>query len=215
MTQPDPMATRRKAIESEVGHLTDAIAKGLLSSCLAKRLQHAEAALAALPAPPTVVRIDELLKRLAGGREALSPDGSQPRGCAHRRRARAGRVTGSTRPDMDCAAGWLSGRQGGLELQPLSASLFVVAGARFAHSLACHFATAGNDLPPRRDLQVSSGGRIWHIPPPCSIDCPASARLARSRRRRGLAAAGHRQLQVGEDQAGNAIHDPCDHGLLP
>ena len=53
--QPDPMATRRKAIESEVGHLTDAIAKGLLSPSLAKRLQHAEAALAALPAPPTVV----------------------------------------------------------------------------------------------------------------------------------------------------------------
>ncbi len=64
MTQPDPMATRRKAIESEVGDLTDAIAKELLSPSLAKRLQHAEAALAALPAPPTVVRIDDLLKRL-------------------------------------------------------------------------------------------------------------------------------------------------------
>ena len=61
---PDPMATRREALEAEVGHLTDAIAKGLLSPALAKRLQDAEAELAALPAPSTVVRVDDGLRRL-------------------------------------------------------------------------------------------------------------------------------------------------------
>lgn len=47
----DPSVKRRKELEAEVANLVDAIGKGLLSPTLAKRLQAAEAELAALPAP--------------------------------------------------------------------------------------------------------------------------------------------------------------------
>lgn len=49
MTRPDPNIKIRAKLEAEVSNLTDAIAKGLLSPALARRLQDAEAAVAALP----------------------------------------------------------------------------------------------------------------------------------------------------------------------
>jgi hypothetical protein len=47
----DPAVKRRKELEAEVTNLVDAIGKGLLSPTLARRLQDAEAELAALPSP--------------------------------------------------------------------------------------------------------------------------------------------------------------------
>jgi site-specific DNA recombinase len=60
----DPAATRRKELQARVAHLADAIGQGLLSQALAKKLQDAEAELAALPEPTNVVKVDELLERL-------------------------------------------------------------------------------------------------------------------------------------------------------
>jgi site-specific DNA recombinase len=60
----DPNAKRRRELEREIDNITDAIAKGLLSPALSRRLQEAEAALAALPAPATVVQVDGVLQRL-------------------------------------------------------------------------------------------------------------------------------------------------------
>lgn len=58
-------ARRRKKLEAAIGNVSDAIAKGLYSPTLVKRLQDAEAELAALPPPLSpVVKVDDLLKRL-------------------------------------------------------------------------------------------------------------------------------------------------------
>jgi hypothetical protein len=58
----DPAVKSRKELESEVANLVDAIGKRLLSPTLAKRLQDAEAELAALSAPCTVIRVDDVLR---------------------------------------------------------------------------------------------------------------------------------------------------------
>jgi DNA invertase Pin-like site-specific DNA recombinase len=63
MGRPDPTAQTRKRLEAEIEHVSDAIAKGLLSPTLARRLQEAEAALKALPAAP-VMRLDDVLRAL-------------------------------------------------------------------------------------------------------------------------------------------------------
>jgi hypothetical protein len=47
----DPNLKRRQVLEAELGHLVDAIGKGLLSATLSKRLHEAEAELAACPCP--------------------------------------------------------------------------------------------------------------------------------------------------------------------
>lgn len=60
----DPAATRRKELQARVANLADAIGQGLLSQTLARKLQDAEAELAALPEPANVVKVDELLARL-------------------------------------------------------------------------------------------------------------------------------------------------------
>jgi uncharacterized protein YPO0396 len=60
----DPNVRRRKQQEEAIGNVSDAIAKGLYSPTLVKRLQDAEAELAAIPPPSPVVNADDLLKRL-------------------------------------------------------------------------------------------------------------------------------------------------------
>ena len=81
MAKPDPNTKRRAQLDGEVTHITDAIAKGLLSPALARRLQDAEAALAAMPIS-TVTRTDEHLQALPGGRE-IPPHGRAPAGRTH------------------------------------------------------------------------------------------------------------------------------------
>ena len=60
----DPLVKRRKDLKAEVDNLTDAIAKGLLSPSLSKRLQDTESELATIPTPSPVVRGDDILRRL-------------------------------------------------------------------------------------------------------------------------------------------------------
>ena len=63
MARPDPNIKLRAKLADEVAHLIDAIAKGLLSPDLARRLQDAEAEIAALPIT-NVTRMDDLMRVL-------------------------------------------------------------------------------------------------------------------------------------------------------
>jgi site-specific DNA recombinase len=61
--RPDPNTKRRARLEAEVTHIINAIAKGLMSPALARRLQDSEAALTALQIG-TVTPTDDLLQAL-------------------------------------------------------------------------------------------------------------------------------------------------------
>jgi len=98
MTRPDPNAQGRKRLEAEVQHIMDAIAKGLLSSALARRLQEAESALATLPAA-TVTRMDDALRAFPQAVERLSADGCKAGRSARRYRPRAKRAARFARRD--------------------------------------------------------------------------------------------------------------------
>lgn len=60
----DPSAARRKELQARVANIADAIGQGLLSQTLARKLQDAEAELAALPEPTNVLRVHDVLARL-------------------------------------------------------------------------------------------------------------------------------------------------------
>ena len=83
MTRPDQNIKIRAKLEAEVANLTDAIATGLLSPALARRLQDAEAAVAAMPIP-NVTRMDDLMRVLPQAVERYRADGQQPARCARR-----------------------------------------------------------------------------------------------------------------------------------
>ena len=60
----DPHAEQRAALSRQIDNLAAAIADGLMSPTVRTRLQAAEAALAALPPPPAVIRVDQAIARL-------------------------------------------------------------------------------------------------------------------------------------------------------
>jgi site-specific DNA recombinase len=126
----DPLVKRRKDLEAEVGNLSDAIATGLLSPSLAKRLQDAESELAALRAPLTILRVDDVLRRLPDAvkrfRQMVARLGDVP---IDMERGRAA-VKGLIGPI------WIARRDGylvakmGLECQPLLGSSIRGSGGR-------------------------------------------------------------------------------------
>ena len=112
--------------------------KGLLSPALAKRLPHAEAELAALPAPSTVVRVDDVLRRL--------PDAVK---CFRRMAARLGDAPIDVERGRAALKGllgpiWITPRDGylvakmGLECQPLLGSSIRGSGGTLWHIPAAH-----------------------------------------------------------------------------
>ena len=65
MSRPtDANAARRTELQSQVDNMVAAIGQGMISPALRQRLQEAEADLAQLPGPPTVVRMDDAMKRI-------------------------------------------------------------------------------------------------------------------------------------------------------
>ena len=111
--------------------MTTAIAGGLLSPALAKRLGTRRRELAALPAPSTVVRVDDVMKRLPEAvqrfRRMVSRLGDAPidveRGRADAQGLAADR-SGLRRRDGHLVA------KMGLELQPISDSSIRGSGGR-------------------------------------------------------------------------------------
>ena len=130
MARPDPTIKMRAKLEAEVGNLTDAIAKGLLSPALARRLQNAEAAVAALPMA-NVTRMDDLARVLPQAveryRRMVSNLHDSPIDVP-RARALIRDLIGEIR--VEPRGGRLIAKLG-LQMQPQASQIGVVAGARY------------------------------------------------------------------------------------
>lgn len=130
MTRPDSNIKIRAKLEAELSNLMEAIAQGLLSPALARRLQEAEAAVAALPIA-NVTRMDDLARvlpqaveryrRMVGNLDEAPID-------VRRARALIRDLIGEIR--VEPRGGRLIAKLG-LQMQPQASQIGVVAGGRY------------------------------------------------------------------------------------